>query len=488
MAGLSALSNTITRPEPPQDAPVLPRVELDGRLIAVSNRVARPSGTTSPGGLAQALGEALKARGGTWVGWSGQLVASREAVELDLEMDDDVVYALLDLFDADFQGYYEGYANGVLWPIFHGRPDLSVHDAADFEAYKAINRAFAEAVARMAGPEDTIWVHDYQLLMLGEMLREAGVSTTIGLFLHIPFPYNDVFRTIPEAEEIARALVKFDTIGVQTTRDARNLAECLAGMGEGTVHRRGKAFEAHVFGEHVRVVPLPIGIDVAGIQRLLRVPPSSDVVDFSRGLAGRRSLIGVDRLDYSKGLPQKLQAFHQFLTEDPSRARDVVLTQIAPISRGSVKAYEKTRREVEAIAGCIAGMFTSLTCSPLNFLTRPVERGTIAHLMARSDVALVTPIADGMNLVAKEYVAVQNPRNPGVLVLSEFAGAAEAMTDALLVNPHDTDALSEAIERALSMPLGERRDRHAALMDVVRDTDIARWSEACLAELSAVKA
>ncbi|WP_108661877.1 alpha,alpha-trehalose-phosphate synthase (UDP-forming) [Acuticoccus kandeliae] len=463
---------------------ITPRLELEGRLIAVSNRVARPSATTSPGGLAQALGDALHVRGGTWIGWSGNLVADAASAEFDLLAEGEIVYGLLDLPAEDFQGFYEGYANGVLWPVFHGRPDLSVHEAGDYAAYQAVNRAFADAIARVAGRDDTIWVHDYHFLPLGGLLRERGIPSCVGLFLHIPFPHTGVFRTIPEAEAIARAMMGYDTIGVQTTRDARNLAETLAAMGEGTLLRRGEGYEVFVFGEHVRIMPLPIGIDVAGLRDVVSAPPPAAVSSFCRTLGGRRSLIGIDRLDYSKGLPQKLQGFYRYLQTDPRRADKVVMTQIAPISRGTVPAYEKTRREVEAIAGGIAGEFTSLTHNPLNFLTRAVDRATVAHLMARADVGLVTPIADGMNLVAKEFVAVQDPADPGVLILSEFAGAAEAMTSALLVNPHDIEAVAAAIETALAMPREQRRERHFSLMEVIHDTDISRWTERCLTELA----
>lgn len=459
--------------------------QMDRRLIAVSNRVQLPKAQAAPGGLALALGQALDAHGGTWVGWSGDLVAEASAAEFDVQRCGHVAYALLDLEEQTFRGYYEGYANGVLWPVFHSRPDLSVHRAEDFEAYRRVNAAFAEQVAAMAEPDDLVWVHDYHFLLLGGLLREQGLANTLGLFLHIPFPHAQTFRAVPEAETLARALVQFDHVGVQTRRDALNLAEALATLGEGTVaDLPDGTCEARAFGESVRIAALPIGIDVAGLRGELARPAPMEVRRSIATQDGRRSLIGVDRLDYSKGLPQRLQAFHAFLAQRPQRAQEVLFTQIAPVSRAGLAAYENTRREVEGVAGRIAGQFSTLTGSPLRFITRAYDRRAVAHLMRAADVGLVTPIADGMNLVAKEYVAVQDPADPGVLILSEFAGAAEAMTDALLVNPHDVEGMAAAIDRALAMPQTERRERHASLMEVVRDTDIARWTSRCMQALS----
>lgn len=471
------------------DAPIGLQTELEGHLIAVSNRVSRPRKGSAPGGLALAVCEALQAHGGTWVGWSGNTVRGTAAdAEPELERSGDVLYALLDIDESAFRGYYEGYANAVLWPVFHGRPDLCEHDTAAFEAYRTVNRQFANAVARLSTPDDTVWVHDYHFLLLAKELRDLGVASTVGLFLHIPFPHVQTFRAVPEAEEIARAMMDYDTLGVQTRRDAANLSEALAAMGEGTVAERADGMIVRAFGREVRVTALPIGIDVGGLRAQLDKPVRGEVERYLGALQGRKALIGVDRLDYSKGIPQRLEAYYRFLSADPARADQTVFTQIAPVSRGSVRAYAATRRDVEMIAGRIAGQFSTLHGSPLRLLTRAYDRRAVAHLMAAADVGLVTPLADGMNLVAKEFAAVQDPADPGVLILSEFAGAAEAMTDALLVNPHDVDGMAEAVERAIAMPLSERRDRHAGLMDVVRDTDLKRWTARCIADLSAARA
>jgi trehalose 6-phosphate synthase len=461
-----------------------PEPTLGGRLIAVSNRVARPRKGAAPGGLALALSDALAAGGGTWVGWSGNHVPKGGEGEFTAERHGRVDYALLDIERAAFEGFYEGYANGVLWPTFHNRTDLAVRRGDAYAAYTAVNRSFAEAVARVAAPDDLVWVHDYHFLLLAGALRDLGLTNPVGLFLHIPFPHVETFRTLPEAETIARALVAYDAIGVQTRRDARNLSECLAALGEGTVTKRPDGFEVAAFGGSVRVSALPIGIDVDALRRVLAAPAPREVRAFRDSLEGRRALAGVDRLDYSKGLPQKLEAFYAWLSDDPQRARTAVLTQVAPISRGGVRAYAETRRELETIAGRIAGEFGTLSMSPLRLVTRAYDRAHVAHLLAASDVGLVTPMADGMNLVAKEFVAAQDDADPGVLVLSEFAGAAEMMTDALIVNPHDIDGMAAAIERALSMPLAERRERHRSLMEVVAATDVRLWTACCLAKLA----
>ncbi len=462
-----------------------PSTELDGRLIAVSNRVSRPAKGAAPGGLALALSEALQSRGGTWVGWSGATTHADDDGELDLTTVDDVTYAVMDIEAKAFAGFYEGYANGVLWPVFHGRPDLSDHDGSAYAAYREVNRRFGAAVARVAAVDDVVWVHDYHFLPLAEELRRIGLTNSVGLFLHIPFPHEQLFRAVPEAVELARALTHYDTIAVQTRRDATNLAEALAALSEGVVRETGDGMVATAWGRTVLVTAAPIGIDVAGLRGQLRAPAPAEVARYLSGLDGRASLIGIDRLDYSKGIPQRLEAYYRYLGADPERASRTVFTQIAPISRGAVRAYAETRREVELIAGRIAGQFATLDGSPLRLLTRAYERRAVAHLMASADVGLVTPLADGMNLVAKEFVAVQDAADPGVLVLSEFAGAAEAMTEAVLVNPHDVDGMAEAIDRALTMPLAERRERHASLMDVVYDTAITRWTDRCIASLAA---
>ncbi|WP_226582115.1 alpha,alpha-trehalose-phosphate synthase (UDP-forming) [Acuticoccus sediminis] len=462
--------------------PVAPPV-LEGRLIAVSNRVSRPAKGASPGGLAQALSEALRGAQGMWIGWSGD--HGESGAELELEKHGDITFGLLDIEATTFHRYYEGYANSVLWPLFHSRAELVERTTGDFAAYTEVNAAFADQVAAIAQPNDIIWVHDYHFLILAEALRERGVDGTIGLFLHIPFPPLEIFRRLPEARTIVRALAAYDTIGVQTRRDAARLAECMAAIGEGAIRTARGGFRVDTFGETVHIAAKPIGTQPEEIRASLAKPRPPEVDAYLRMTADRLTLIGVDRLDYSKGIPNRLRAFERYLRADPSRAATTIFTQIAPLTREGVAAYGAVRQEVERLAGRIIGQFGGFAASPLSLLTRPVDRVGVAHLLAGSDVAMVTPLADGMNLVAKEYVAAQDPNDPGVLILSRYAGAAEDMTDALIVDPADIEGMARAIEAARLMPKGERRERYRSLMGVVERTRIDRWIDACMKDFVA---
>ena len=460
------------------------RLGLDGRLIAVSNRVSVPSKKASPGGLAQALSEALRGSEGMWVGWSGDHATARQ--DLELESEGGINFGLLDLEEETYRRYYEGFANSVLWPLFHSQPDLVSRTDGDYRAYGEINDAFAAAIAAIARPEDTIWVHDYHFLPLARALRQRRVDGVVGLFLHIPFPPLQIFGRLPEARQIVRGLAAYDVIGVQTRRDAHRLAETMAAVGEGTVRAGRRGWRVDVFGDSVELVVRPIGTEPAEIRASLALPAPDDLADYLACAASRFSLIGIDRLDYSKGIPNRLRAFEHYLESDPRRAASTLFTQIAPLSREGVSAYAAVRAEVEALAGRIVGSFGTLSDSPLRIMTRPVDRVGVAHLLAASDIAMVTPLADGMNLVAKEYVAAQDPNDPGVLILSGAAGAAEQMTDALIVDPTDPEQMAHAIETARDMSRGERRERHRGLMSVVERTRIDRWLETCVADLAAI--
>ena len=466
--------------------PPIGTAKLDGRLIAVSNRVSRPTKAATAGGLAQALSEALRGGDGLWVGWSGEYGHAGHADSgFDFETIGDMAFGLLDIDPDTFRGYYEGYANSVLWPVFHGRPDLVARTDGDFSAYSTVNTAFAEAIARTAVPGDTIWVHDYHFLILASALRARGMGGPIGLFLHIPFPQPATFRTLPEARHIVRALAAYDTIGVQTRRDAVRLAETLASVGEGTIVTDRAGFRVLVHGSHVRIKVRPIGTQPREIEASLAKPPPEDVAAYLAFAARKHSLIGIDRLDYSKGIAHRIRGFERYLAADPARAGDTVFTQIAPLSRETVPAYARERAEVEAEAGHLISRFGGLADSPFKLMTKGCDRVGVAHLLRGADAALVTPLADGMNLVAKEYVAAQDPADPGVLILSDMAGAAEDMTDALIIDPHDAEGIAAAIRASRAMPLGERRERHAALMKVVEATRVDRWVAACVADLAA---
>ncbi|UOM34473.1 trehalose-6-phosphate synthase [Acuticoccus sp. I52.16.1] len=451
-------------------------------MIAVSNRISRPAKGASPGGLAQALSEALRGSNGMWIGWSGDF--ARPGSDLEIERDGDITFGLVDIAEDTYHRYYEGYANSVLWPLFHSRPDLAERTPGDFAAYRTVNAEFADAVAEAAQPGDTIWVHDYHFLILAEALRARGLAGTIGLFIHIPCPPLDVFRRLAEARTIVRALTAFDTIAVQTRRDAARLAECMAATAEGTIRTSRGGLRVDACGGSVHITVKPIGTQPAEIRRSLETARPAEVEAYLARAAGRTKLIGVDRLDYSKGIPNRLLAYERHLEGDRSRAGSTLFTQIAPPSREAVAAYAAVRTEVERITGRIVGAFGDLASSPLTLLTRPLDRVGVAHMLANADIAMVTPLADGMNLVAKEFVAAQDPHDPGVLVLSKYAGAAEEMVDALIVDPHDLDEMAAAITAARTMSRGERRERHRSLAAVVERTRIERWLGSCLKDLA----
>lgn len=444
------------------------------RLVVVSNRVADPR-KTAAGGLAVALGDALGQSGGLWFGWSGQVVEPGHGADAPpkLQRAGAVTLATLDLTQADHDAYYLGYANSVLWPVFHNRLDLAELDRSDVEAYRRVNRMFAHRLAALLKPDDVVWIHDYHLIPLAAELRALGCQQRMGFFLHIPLPPPLIIAAIPQHEWLMRSLFAYDLIGFQAETDVAHFARYVRNEARAE-QRSNDEFEA--FGRTVRAQAVPIGIDVDEFQRLGQGKEAQDMLATLRQqYANRRLLVGVDRLDYSKGLPQRLRAFQRLLQSYPENHRSAVLIQVAAPSRESVDAYADLRREMEALSGAINSEYGELDWMPVRYMHRAVARKRLPGLYAAARVALVTPLRDGMNLVAKEFVASQDPEDPGVLVLSRFAGAAEQMTDALLVNPYDTQAVAEATQRALQMPLDERRARHARLLAGVREFDVHWW-------------
>ncbi|WP_328795120.1 alpha,alpha-trehalose-phosphate synthase (UDP-forming) [Jannaschia marina] len=456
-----------------------PEPEEDGRLIVVSNRI--PRGNVPAGGLVFALHEALTGAGGLWI---GAAEPTEQALDGLTPIDDGAAggayeKATFALTDREHRGYYLGYANSVLWPLFHHRPDLLEITEGDFEAYAAVNRRVARAIAAIAKPEDLIWIHDYHFLMVAQELRNLGVTARIGLFLHIPFPNPNDVMALPQVAALSPWLAAHDIVGLQTRRDVAAATETLRHdpkvqiLPNGSLARGGRQF---------RVLSFPIGIDAEGFAATARAstPPELQLAD------GAPLLIGVDRLDYSKGLVHRFKSFGEYLSRRaPGDARATFL-QIAPISREDVSAYQDIREELEQAAGSINGAHADLDWTPIRYVRRHIDRDVIAGLYRRAQVALVTPLADGMNLVAKEYVAAQDPDDPGVLVLSHFAGAAEQMDAALLVNPFDHGSFADAIETALTMPRADRVARHAELMQGVFEEDIAWWTRVFLSRLRMV--
>ncbi|MFO7855281.1 MAG: trehalose-6-phosphate synthase [Paracoccaceae bacterium] len=454
-----------------------------GRLVIASNRTATP-GEPRAGGLAVALWDVLTERGGVWFGWSGE-VLERETRGVNLQVEDRVDFALTNLTNAEHQGYYLGYANRALWPVCHYRVDLAEFEDDHFHAYEHVNARFGRLLAQLLRKDDVVWVHDYHFMLLGRELRYNDWTGPTGFFLHIPFPAPEVFAALPNHAQLAHGLAEFDLVGFQTQRDTDNFRRYMAEHHGAELREDGGI---RVFERTLCAKAFPIGIDPEEIRRFAEAEEARAAADrVGRMIENRALVLGVDRLDYSKGLPQRLQAFGALLDDNADLRGKVNLLQIAPLSREEVDAYVDLREAVDGLAGRINSEHADLTWTPIRYLARGYPRTTLAGLFRLARVGLVTPLRDGMNLVAKEYVAAQDPENPGVLVLSEFAGAAEQLAEALLVNPHDINGVAAAIRRALDMPLEERKERWAALNAVVHRDDVVSWREGFLAALEATR-
>ena len=454
-----------------------------GRLIIASNRTATP-GADRAGGLAVALSDALAERGGVWFGWSGDIL-ERETRGVRLFVEDNTDFALADLTTQEYEGYYLGFANRALWPVFHYRVDLAHFDEQDFATYEDVNRRFGRLLAQLTRPDDIVWIHDYHFLLMGQEMRQSGWDGPMGFFLHIPFPPPEVFSALPQHQRLARGLCAHDLLGFQTARDTANfrryLVDICAGepVGDDCVR---------VFDRMVRLRAFPIGTDPDDIAALAAGTEGAQAAArLERVTASRALVIGVDRMDYSKGLPQRMAAFGRLLDDHAELHGKVSFLQIAPPSREAVDAYQALRVELDGLAGKINGDYADLDWVPIRYLARNYPRGALSGLYRLAQVGLVTPLHDGMNLVAKEFVAAQTLEDPGVLVLSEFAGAAEQMQGAILVNPHDIAGTADAIHRALSMPVEERRERWAVLDAAIRAEDLSWWRLSFLKALETVR-
>jgi trehalose 6-phosphate synthase len=445
------------------------------RVVIVSNRVADLRKKSQTGGLAVALADAMRERGGIWFGWSGE--TKEEAAPAVAETVGRVAAVSISLSRREVEEYYLGYANSVLWPLFHYRLDLVDHRPNFLNTYAAVNRRFATELVPYLEDDDLVWVQDYHLMPLAARLRELGCRNRIGFFLHIPFPPPDMLAATSNHREMVEWLLEFDLVGLQTSTDVGNLTRYLEdhmGLEEiAGAYQHGS--------RKVRVERFPIGIDPVGFAAMAREEPDDVAIDLMRRkLLGQRQIIGVDRLDYSKGLPERLRAYGRLLVQHPEYERVVSFLQIAPPTRENVDAYAEIRLELEALAGSINGRFAEFNWTPLRYIHRSVPREKLAPLLRASDVGFVTPLRDGMNLVAKEYVAAQDVQDPGVLVLSRFAGAAEELDTALLVNPYDVDEMSRRLHQALEMPLAERRRRHEDLLEKVMRQNATTWLESFL--------
>lgn len=454
------------------------------RLIVVSNRVQPPGegGEGAVGGLAMALAAALRERSGVWFGWSGQTIAEYNG-QLSVQRTGGVTVATIDLEEQDVEEYYNGYANRTLWPLFHYRVDLSVYERAFSEGYARVNARFADALIPLVGEGDVIWVHDYHLIPLARELRARGVKNRIGFFLHIPWPARRLLATLPDHRDLVQAMFDYDLIGFQTEDSASAFRDYVAGELDGTIDEGGTA---RAVDRATRVGVFPIGLDVEAFEAAAWGEAAQ--AEYERMTAsrnGRDMIVGVDRLDYSKGLEDRFLAYEQVLADHPDLREQVFLLQIATPSREAVDAYQEIRTRLDAVTGRINGAYASVDWVPIRYVNRAYRRDELAGVYRAARIGLVTPLRDGMNLVAKEYVAAQDPDDPGVLVLSQFAGASEQMSQALIVNPFDRAEVAEAIVRGLSMDKPERVDRWQALMEGLRGSDVVAWREAFVDALTA---
>jgi trehalose 6-phosphate synthase len=452
------------------------------RLVVVSNRVAPiTEGEPTAGGLAAGVLDALKQQGGIWFGWSGEITDHAASAANAERTVGPITLFTVDLSRRDYDEYYRGFANGTLWPTLHYQVVHARFDWTEFTGYRRVNQLFADALAKLVQPDDLIWAHDYHLLCLAEALRAAGLRNRIGLFLHTPFPAPAVFMTNPAHAELIRAMCHFDLLGFQTEADRLAFADYLLREAGGATLDDGRL---NAFGRTVKTGVYPIGVHVDEVREQAQAPANQRYAARLRtSLLGRPLILSVDRLDYSKGLRQRFTAFERFLENHPHHQGQVVFMQIAPPSRGDIETYREIRRELEGEAGRINGRFTEVDWMPLRYLNRGFARNALMPLYAEAQIGLVTPLRDGMNLVAKEYVAAQDPDNPGVLVLSQFAGAARELDAALVVNPYDEVGVASALDRGLAMQRDERRERHAAMLQVMRRNSLDAWRDRFEADL-----
>jgi trehalose 6-phosphate synthase len=450
------------------------------RLVIVSNRVGMPEGGARAGGLEVAIRPALKRRGGVWFGWSGR-ITDEDPGPAKTAQHDNVAYVTIDLRRDDYDEFYNGFANRVLWPILHYRLDLAEFSRRDLGGYLRVNEYFARHLEKILKDDDIVWVHDYHLMPLAQALRERGHKNKIGFFIHIPCPPPEILTALPNHERLIPALGFYDLIGFQTEVDANNFSRYL------TDECRLKQVADDTFaidGRSVRVGVFPVGVETEAFARLARrAVETAFVREVLDSLSGRAMIIGVDRLDYSKGIPERMHAFERFLANFPDWRGKVTYLQITPRSRTGIQEYADIGRTVGETVGRINGAYGEASWTPVRYINKAHSRTALAGLYRAARAALVTPLRDGMNLVAKEYVAAQNPDDPGVLVLSRFAGAAHECAAALLVNPYDSEGVAIALNRALAMPLDERRQRHAANFKVLVGNDLTHWAERYLSAL-----
>jgi trehalose 6-phosphate synthase len=455
------------------------------RLVVVSNRVPLPSATNQAGGLAVALDGVMEKRGGLWFGWSGSVAPTARgngvSNQVCVRHAGGIDYATIDLTQDEHDRYYSNFSNGVLWPLLHTMPDLMHYDRRDARVYRDVNARMAATLQPLLRPSDLIWVHDYHLLSLAACLRARGVANPIGFFLHIPFASADVLGAAPEVGGLVRDMLAADLIGFQTENDLANFAAA-AELFADAARLPGNVLS--LAGRRVRLGVFPVEIDPHGFAELAETMANGpEALRLRASLTGQSLILGVERLDPTKGLLQRLAGLRLMLEKHPRWHRRATLLQIAAISRKEVASYRALRTALDREAGCLNADLAEPDWLPLRLVSRAVDRTLVAGYMRIARVGLVTPLRDGMNLVAKEFVAAQDPADPGVLVLSRFAGAAQQLDGALRINPHDPDAMADALDRALAMPLAERQERWRANWNALADRSPLGWGRSFVAAL-----
>jgi trehalose 6-phosphate synthase len=457
-------------------------------LLVVANRLpvdetVLPDGTTtwarSPGGLVTALHPVLRDRRGTWIGWSGAIDSAPYVPDLD-----GIRMRSVPLSDDDYESYYEGYANSTLWPLYHDAVEAPAFHRRWWEAYQRVNRRFAQVTADYAERDSMIWVQDYHLQLVPMLLRELRPDLRIGFFMHIPFPPAELFMQLPRRAELLRGILGADLVGFQTSAGADNFTRLCARLLGVEVTQGEHGAHVLVDGRTVRVGSFPISIDVAEMEDLARNP---EVTMRAKGLRADlgdplKVILGVDRLDYTKGIEHRLKAYRELLADGRVKVEDTIMVQVAVPSRERVEHYKMLRDKVEREVGRINGEFSRVGAPAVHYLNQSFDRTEIAALYLAADVMAVTPLRDGMNLVAKEYVAARVD-NGGALLLSEFAGAAAELNESYLINPHDVDSLKDSLVRALDATPAEKRARMRAMRRHVRTHDVKVWARAYLRSL-----
>jgi len=452
------------------------------RLVVVSNRVSIPTGDAKAGGLAVALNDLMERQGGLWFGWSGHTSIGTATTTPALVQHGAVDYATVDLTPEELELYYNNFSNGTLWPLMHSLPEQMNFDRRSLQGYRAVNMRLADVLVPLLRSTDTIWVHDYHLLAMAASLRARNVTCPIGFFLHTPFPSPDMLSSVPEASQFIRDLLSADLLGFQTANDAENFAASAQRIA-GAARLAGGGLQ--LGNRQIRVGAFPVEIDPHDFAEMAeQAHGNAETARLRRSLDGQSLILGVDRMDPTKGLRHRLAGYRRLLETRNQWSRQTTFLQIAAASRQDVDAYQTLRDDLEGSAGAINATLGEADWTPIRLISRGVGRDSIAGFMREARIGLVTPLRDGMNLVAKEYVAAQDPDDPGVLVLSKFAGAARQLGAAILVNPVDPDEIADALDLALRMSRPERQDRWKACWEAIKDASALGWGRSFVSALS----